>query len=403
MLFSRTTTSPVASATQSVEDIDSFINSCLFLYVSSALLTCAILFSRRQYSTSEHYRSRMKQAGFFETPADASRASAARVMRELLAYFPSTVSEMVHDQDELHGAIFKALGVTAGVLLLKVDLNVLSPQPLPVWLKVLNTLRDIDYISCIFGLPFIPVWKDWFDRFSAALKKHGLKVAHWPHDECENAIRNFIFGVMHNLFALPLFSVLPLIDLFLTARSIWLFHPGVMQITACDVAWLAIRLTRILIAIAGLSCLTGLLKHIKEGILYPGESAVKSFWFECRAVLCQCHMMLLLPFEALFDGTHAGRADQASPAVRTVLLGLAAVHVVTLGWMALRSLWVRLTDTPYTERGYAQLFREWKAREETFRQQAQLLASDYDGVVDSAQDQKLAAFIAGDASKLKWP
>ena len=106
------------------------IESCLFCYVAGLLVFAAVYFASIQYRFSTAYRKILKKAGFFEaikkgdefpnTNSQQDVQYVARMMREVLSFYPSTVSELVHEQQEHHGAIFKAFMVVAGVFLLKV-------------------------------------------------------------------------------------------------------------------------------------------------------------------------------------------------------------------------------------------------------------------------------------------
>ena len=162
------------------------IESCVFCYCAGLLVFVAVYFSAIQYRFCPNFRKILKKSGFLEAIKKGDEfpnlnnseevKSVAKIMREVLAFYPSTVSELVHEQDQHHGAIFKAFMVVAGVYLLKVDLNVLSPLEMDQkgwFLIVLNVLRSTDFVGGVFGFPFAYVWQRWFRDFDNAIKKHG--------------------------------------------------------------------------------------------------------------------------------------------------------------------------------------------------------------------------------------
>ena len=163
------------------QNID-YLASLFFLMVAMEFLWLSIYLARKQFPLGTKFREVMRKTKFFQTSVDAPDEDAAKIARELLAHYPSTVSELVHATDEHGGALFKGLCLVGGLILTKVDLNHFTTggpaELLPAWVVFFNLYRIGLMITSLFGFPFFPVWKDWWSKRREYVRSRG-KFENW--------------------------------------------------------------------------------------------------------------------------------------------------------------------------------------------------------------------------------
>merc|ERR1719353_2598997 len=107
--------------------------SWLFLYVGAFLAYYGLYWSRQAYKVSAKYRKVVRSTNFLNMAEDAPDQEKISVMKTLNSAWPSTVSEMIHEKDEAHGTVLRAMFLLAAMLSLQTDIEVLSPGLVWTW------------------------------------------------------------------------------------------------------------------------------------------------------------------------------------------------------------------------------------------------------------------------------
>ena len=355
-------------------------DSSLFLFLAAFLCETGLTLTRKQYKLSKRFRNAARESGFLSLDESAPLAQRIAVMKQLFSSFPTTVSEMVHSQEEDHGQVFKALMMIAGVLTIKIDFADLTPcagggEALSAWAIVLNHCRFAGMVMGVFGFPLVPSPKGVFDTWRRVIPE---MIAGAPINDvdADELIRHNTMNNLHKSFAMPLLVYLPFLELVALPSPLYQFfaskssQPAMLD--AVGLVWLLITATRLLVIVCVFACMFRFAGHMMRGAFLGGPGGLKCFWMEYSTALGFSHVMQLLALAALFDFHHPGRFTDAPLLLKVLAAALTAHKLLAILKETLRNLRLAWGDMEYTEEQYAWAFSRWCAEEKA--SQAELAA-----------------------------
>jgi len=370
------------------------MESSLFLYSGTSLAQFGLNWTRHAYRESPAFRKVIEESGGFSIQ-DPTPQQKESTMKKLFAAFPSTVSEMIHEQGQPHGMIFKACMMAGSVLSLRADMGALTPTPDTDCQKILNVLRSAAFFCGGFLISLAPSPHSVFELFARHAKAGTKKLD--PQD-AEIVRITAQQNKLHSIAALITFFITPVTEAIAVGLAAHRFSNG-------HDGWIALSDLRNppsisgMLSIYGAAGIYGFLLPVralniftsffslKKMMNYFGTGFLsapqKCFWTEWSLCVSAVRTFQLAACASWF-------ADRTQVSSRSLplLCGLGCVGLQS-AFEALkhntRTIAVLIKDIEYSTADYACAYDEWRSEYEEQIEKKNKAVAEYEKVLSSGK------------------